>query len=248
MALELTEFLQGSFNLIFVLISIVVGLTILSRYFKYKKFHFFLVGVIWIGISTPWLHGAIAFIIYFFDPLLIETAGFITIRFIIGYTSIPIITTLWFIVFTDLKYQKEKRFLIWLYALISAICESLFFVFLFTNQYDLIGYFSGPFTAIYRPFTRFSLLFFLGSSLVTFLIFAASSLKSESPEIRLKGKFLIIAFLTYTICAVFDSFAFFLTQPIMVVLIRIFLMLSAIEFYFGWILPDFIKKIFIKNE
>lgn len=248
MALELTEFLQGSFNVIFVLISIAVGLKILSRYFRYKKIHFILVGIIWIGISTPWLHGAITFIIYFFDPLLIETAEFITIRFIIGYTSIPIITTLWFVVFTDLMYQKEKRFLIWLYALISVICECLFFIFLFTNQYDLIGYFSGPFTGVYRPFTRFSLLFFLGSSLVSFLMFATSSLKSENPEIRLKGKFLIIAFLTYTVCAVLDSFAFFLTQPIMVVLIRIFLMLSAIEFYFGWILPDFIKKIFIKSE
>jgi hypothetical protein len=186
MALELTEFLQGSFNVIFVLISIAVGLKILSRYFRYKKIHFILVGIIWIGISTPWLHGAITFIIYFFDPLLIETAEFITIRFIIGYTSIPIITTLWFVVFTD-----------------------LIFIFLFTNQYDLIGYFSGPFTAVYRPFTRFSLLFFLGSSLVSFLIFAASSLKSKTPEIRLKGKFLIIAFLTYTACAVLDSFAFF---------------------------------------
>lgn len=248
MALELTEFLQGSFNVIFVLISIVVGLTILSRYFKYKKFHFFLVGIIWIGISTPWLHGAIAFIIYFFDPLLIETAGFITIRFIIGYTSIPIITVLWFIVFTELKYNKTKRYLIWLFALISVVCEVIFFVFLFTDQYNLIGYFSGPFTAVYRPFTRFSLLFFLGSSLITFLMFAGSSLKSENAEVKLKGKFLIIAFLTYTTCAVLDSFAFFLTQPIMVVVIRIFLMLSAIEFYFGWILPNIIKRIFVKNE
>ncbi len=79
-------------------------------------------------------------------------------------------------------------------------------------------------------------------------MFAGSSLKSENAEVKLKGKFLIIAFLTYTTCAVLDSFAFFLTQPIMVVLIRIFLMLSAIEFYFGWILPNFIKMIFIKNE
>ena len=92
------------------------------------------------------------------------------------------------------------------------------------------------------------MIFFLVSGLVTFLIFVGNSVKSNEREVKVKGIFLIIAFLTYTICAVLDSFAFFLAQPVAVVIIRILLMTSAIEFYFGWILPDPIKKILLKNK
>lgn len=248
MTLETAEVLQGSFNLIFVIISFIVGFTILSKYFKYKKSHFILVGLIWIGISTPWLHGAITFIVYFFTPAIIETPGFITMRFIIGYTSIPLITVLWFLVFTSMVYPNKRVLLVSLFGTIAGICEIMFFIFLIFDQSSLIGVFPAPFTATYRPFTRFTLLFFLISALITFLIFAGNSLKSQDPKIRLKGRFLIIAFLTYTACAVMDSFAFFLTQPVLVVIIRVLLIFSSIEFYFGWILPDFVANLFLKTK
>ncbi|MBD3215423.1 MAG: hypothetical protein GF311_22630 [Candidatus Lokiarchaeota archaeon] len=84
------------------------------------------------------------------------------------------------------------------------------------------------------------------SAFVSFMIFACKLLKSNGAEIKLKGKFLIVAFVTYTICAFIHSFAFFLQYPVIIVIIRVFLMISAVEFYFGWILPDFVKKWFIK--
>ncbi len=214
---------------------------ILFNYFEYKKKEYLLVGIIWIGISTPWMHGAITFVLYFFNIELMEE-----IRFIIGYIFIPIITVLWLIVFTNFLYREKRVLILTVFTLICITCEFFFFFFLITDKYNLIGYFERPFSAIYRPYVRFTMIFFLVSSLISFLLFARESIKSGEPELILKGKFLIIAFLTYTACAVLDSF--FLFQPIIVVIVRLLLISSAIEFYFGWILPKPIKRLLLKEK
>jgi hypothetical protein len=238
--LTLLEILTGTLNLIFVIISLIVGLKILSKYFEFKKKYYIYVGITWIGISTPWMHGALAFILLFFNIVLAEE-----IRFIIGYVFIPIITVLWLITFTDFMYREKKKILVGAYIIISLVCEFLFFYFLFTDRVNMIGYFERTFSAVYRPFVRFTLLFFLVSALITFLLFANQSRKSDDPELSLKGKFLIVAFLTYAACAILDSF--FLFSAVIVVIVRLLLMSSAIEFYFGWILPESVKKLFIKE-
>lgn len=239
MELELVEILTGVFNLIFVLVSVIVGVIILSKYSKYQSRDYVFVGLTWIGLSTPWMHGAIAFVLLLFNVVLEET-----IRFIIGFAFIPIIAVLWLITFTDFMYTRKKTLIISIYVIIAIIVEVLFFIFLFTDRVNMIGYFERTFSAVYRPFYRFTILFYLITAVITFLLFANQSIKSDDPELKLKGKFLVIAFLTYTACAILDSF--FLFQPVIVVLVRVLLMTSAIEFYLGWIMPTGIKNKLIK--
>ena len=124
--LTLVEILTGTFNLIFVIISFIVGLKILSKYFEFEKRYYIYVGITWIGISTPWMHGALAFVLLYFNIILAEE-----IRFIIGYVFIPIITVLWLITFTDFMYQEKKKAIVGIYTIISLVCEILFFYFLF---------------------------------------------------------------------------------------------------------------------
>ena len=213
----------------------IVGLTILSKYSKFHSKDYIFVGLTWIGLSTPWMHGAIAFVLLFFNIILDEA-----IRFIIGFAFVPIIAVLWLITFTDFMYTDKKKLIVGLYTIIAIIVEILFFFFLFTDRVNMIGYFERTFSAVYRPFYRFTILFYLITAVITFLLFANQSIKADDPELKLKGKFLVIAFLTYTACAILDSF--FLFQPVIVVLVRILLMSSAIEFYLGWIMPDKIKN------
>lgn len=243
MALTELDILIGTFNLLFVIISFIVGISILTRYWKTKRIHFIYVGLVWMGICTPWLHGALTFVLELFGALMPEQ-----LRFVIAYVFIPIIIVLWMKVFGDLVYPKKEKLLFNIYLISCIICEIIFFIFLFTDYKTYVGYFSQPFLATYQPFTRYTLMFFLASGFVTFMIFANKSLKSTDKEVKLKGKFLIIAMVTFTACSVLDSFKFFATIPILIVITRIFLMLSAIEFYFGWILPNFIKKLFIKEK
>ena len=79
---------------------------------------------------------------------------------------------------------------------------------------------------------------------ITGVIFAWKSLKSDNPEISLKGKFLLIAFISFTIGAILDALPIL---PISGVIARFILISSAIEYYIGFMLPDRIKKLFLKD-
>ena len=71
-------------------------------------------------------------------------------------------------------------------------------------------------------------------------------MKSDDPEITLKGKFFIVAFVSWAIGAVMDA-----ALPLNIVTLtiaRIILISSAIEFYIGFILPKIVKKLFLKKK
>ena len=91
--------------------------------------------------------------------------------------------------------------------------------------------------------------------LVTGVIFAQKSVKSDDREIRLKGKLLRAAFITFSVAAVLDSMLGTIFEDpsdpllaIFVVVVRILLIFSAIEFYGGFLLPRWMKEIFLKKE
>ena len=63
MELTTIDLLQGIFSLIFVIISLFIGLLILSKYFKYRVKELILVGFSWMGMSIPWLGDATNFVV-----------------------------------------------------------------------------------------------------------------------------------------------------------------------------------------
>jgi len=89
---------------------------------------------------------------------------------------------------------------------------------------------------------------------VTGVIFAQKSVKADEREVKLKGKLLRAAFLTFAVAAILDSLLGTIfedpTDPllaIMVVAVRILLIFSALEFYGGFLLPRWMKEIFMKK-
>ena len=90
---------------------------------------------------------------------------------------------------------------------------------------------------------------------ITGVIFAQKSVKLEDREVRLKGKLLRAAFITFAVAAILDSLLGTIFEnpadpllAIMVVVVRILLILSALEFYGGFLLPRWMKEIFMKKE
>jgi hypothetical protein len=75
--------------------------------------------------------------------------------------------------------------------------------------------------------------------------FSVSSIKADNPTIKLKGKFLLIAFLSFTVGTVLD---FAIPATLTYVIARIILFTSTVEFYIGLMLPKFIEKIFLKTD
>ncbi|TFG04058.1 MAG: hypothetical protein EU539_11650 [Promethearchaeota archaeon] len=241
MQLEPVEVLQVTFSMIFVIISFILGILLISKYFKYKRLNLLLVGVTWIGITTPWLSGTISFPMMVF----LGTSLSVEIRFIIGIAIVPLVLLIWLFVFTDLVYTEKRKVILAIYGLIVAIFEIIFFIFLFTDT-ALIGTYTGPFKVDWTPFIEFSTLFFIITALITGIKFSLESMKSEDPEVKLKGKILMAAFISFVAGAFLDSII--PISPVVVVFTRLILISSAIEFYLGFFLPEPLKKILVKEK
>ncbi|MFW9942765.1 MAG: hypothetical protein ACFFFT_17145 [Candidatus Thorarchaeota archaeon] len=250
--MELVDVLQGSFSLIFVIISLIIGITILTKYFEHKNRLFILVGISWIGVANPWIPDSVSFLMQLIVQEWLPRGWY----FIIGNVFIPIALLTWLIAYTDMIKRKAQKKVILITVLLSILFEIVFFV-LFFIDLDLIGMINPdrPFTVDFGIFITIYLLVVILVMVVTGVSFAQKSVKSDDREVRLKGKLLRAAFLTFTIAAILDSLLGTIfedpTDPllaIMVVIVRILLIISALEFYGGFLLPRWMKEIFLKKE
>jgi hypothetical protein len=69
-------------------------------------------------------------------------------------------------------------------------------------------------------------------------------MKSSDPTVQLKGKFILIGMLSFCIGAVFD--AGIPLESIWLIVIRILLITSAIEYYIGFLLPERLSDFFLR--
>jgi hypothetical protein len=252
LALQFVDFLQGLGSLIFVIISLIIGLAILSKYRKFKSRLYLLVGISWIGVANPWFPDSISFLMNLF----IQESLDIRWYFIIGNAFIPLALLAWIIAYTDMINKRAQNFAVILTLILSLAFEFTFFL-LFYIDIDLIGEINQtrPFTVDFGIFIIAYLLIIIFVMLITGLIFAQNSIKSENREIKLKGKLLRAAFITFTVAAIFDaSLGMIFEDPtdpllaIMVIIVRILLVFSALEFYGGFLLPKWMKDIFLRSQ
>ncbi|MHA1489271.1 MAG: hypothetical protein ACTSRI_06415 [Promethearchaeota archaeon] len=234
MALSIEHFLQGSFSFVFVLISVIVGSVIILKYFETKRKDFVLVGLTWIGLSTPWLADSINLILGLLSSDFLSKE----VNFIIGNTLLPVFVLCWIKASTNLVLKEKQKLLLVIFLIIGVVFEILFFYLLF-NDIDQIGVFSTPFQIVYGLFVEIFLIFFIAIFLIMGLLFSRETLKSDKPETRFKGKVLILAFISFAVGAFLDS-----QIPEVFMIARIVLITSAIEFYVGFMLPNWVKKLF----
>ncbi len=241
MALSPLDSINGIFSFIFMAFSLLIGLIILTRFFKYKERIYFLVGATWIFISEPWWPSTISFLVALYNGVGIPSG----LYFLIGNIFIPIAIVFWLLAFTEFLYSEKRKLILSIYAIIGTIFEILFFIFLFLNQ-SLIGELNGPVDVNYKSFIMVFLIIFLLIVVITGFLFANLSLKSKDPEVKLKGKLLIIAYLTFSVGALLDSSIPF--SPATIIIIRLLLILSAFCWYGGFLLPKWMKKFLLKSK
>ncbi|MFX1354447.1 MAG: hypothetical protein ACFFGP_10830, partial [Promethearchaeota archaeon] len=184
MVLEIVDYLQGAFSLIFVIISLIIGFSILSKYPKFKSRLYLLVGIAWIGVANPWFPDSISFVmnLIWYQNLNIYW------YFIIGNCFIPFALLAWLIAFTDMIWKKRQKLVVSLTIILSIAFEIAFFYLLFTNP-DAIGVIGArPFTVDFGEFILVYLVIVIIVMFSTGIIFAQKSVKSDNKEIRVKGK------------------------------------------------------------
>ncbi len=236
MAITATIIYYGVFSLIVVGIFIIVGLKILLKYWKAKDKNFILTGIAWFGISEPWWPSAISFLVALFNDTGISIEAYI----IINCAFLPFFLTLWLIVMTDLIQIRNKTTVIIVNSIISGILEILIFYFLFTDI-SMVGEKLSPVDVDLGPITQLFFFYILSVFLITGFLFSIKTIKLNDPKPRLRGKFLLLAFTLFLIGAVMEI--------IMTMIInRIIILSCVIVFYVGFIMPERIEKIFLKQE
>ena len=240
MTLSFLDTLNGVFSVIFVAISLLVGFTILSRYFKYKERVYFLVGSTWVLISSPWWPSSLSFLVALSNGVGITEEAY----FLIGNILVPVAVALWLLAFTEFLYTEKRKLILSIFAIIGVIFEVLFLIILFLNP-DFIGELNIV-DVNYKSFIMIFLIFFLLIIVVTGFLFANLSLKSEDPEVKLKGKLLVIAYITFSVGALLDS-----SIPLneaLIIITRLILIVSAFFWYAGFLLPKWLKKYLLKKK
>jgi len=238
---DLLHIINGILLIIFCGLTIYVGLTIASRYFKYHKREIFCVGLAWIGLSSAWYPACISFIsVYILGLNRLPAQGY----FFIGNILYPFFLNLWIIAVTDLFNAKRQKLIITLYAIYNTAFLIAFLYFLFVDP-SKIGELRGPTDVLYKDFVQVYLLIAVVTFLIIGLLISYYSLKSEIPEIKLKGKLLLVAFIATTIGAAFDTSLplNFITLP----LFRSLEILGSIAFYGGYIMPAWMKRLFFRK-
>lgn len=253
--MDIVDILQGTLSLLYVVISFIIGVVISSKYGKFKNRLYILVGLCWLSLSTLWLPEAVSFLM---SLTILQTLP-VEWHLIIGNVFFPIAIICWIIAYTDMISHDKQKIAVVFVVLFAIVFEGLFFYYFFFIGVQDIGVINPvrPFSAdlgIFLTillFISFMILFFTG------LKFARKSVKSENKEVSLKGKLLQFAFFAFAIAALLEKTARSIligtvfpdpTIPllsVMLVVVRVLLISSSIAFYGGFLLPRWMKEIFM---
>ena len=241
--MELTEiqFLTGLFSLILAIISIYVGLYIASRYRKYNNKILLYVGLAWVGLMNGWWPSAINFVLI----LTTGTAMAEIPYFIIGNILLPWFLLIWMIGVSELLYKEKQKQIILFFLIFAFAFEGVIFYYILTDS-SKMGQLQGPVDVKYTGLFSLFLIALLVFVAVSGVLFARESLKSEQRESKLRGYFILYAFLSWGIGSILDASIDLnvITLPI----IRIILISSNIASYIGFIMPKFAKKLLLKES
>lgn len=245
MVLETIDIINGLLSLTYLIIAIIAGIKIGLVYFKTKKTEYLLVGILSVLITEPWWPSAFSFVIIFTG---INENGLLyhpEIYFILGNILIPLSITIWTSIITDFFWKDKQKIYVLISIIYGIIFEVIFFYYLISDI-SMIGVMLSPVDSEYAIFIVINLVFVVVYTAITGFIFAYMTMRSRSPEIKLKGKFLYVAFSLFIVGSVLDGALSF--QTTWLIFARLILMACAFFLYSGFILPSFLKKLFLKSD
>ncbi len=240
--LSLDLMLIGIFTLIFITIHLIVGLRIITKYFKYKQNVFLLIGIGWIGAATVWIGVAVDFILI----LLYDAPSPIEVHLLIIGGILPFTQLAWVAAITNLMHiERSTRRNILIVGAIVVIIFWPFYIFIVFTDPSILGEKITPIQVKLSFFSQIHYAFEIVVFILPGLWFSKESLRSDKPEIRLKGKLLLFTFFVSIIMTVLELLS---TTVLIYLVARIIAVFVSISFYTGFILPNWAKKILLKEK
>jgi len=242
MPLDESDIISAIFSIILIVVYIIIGITICSKYFKIKQRTFLFMGLAWILLSMLWWSSVINAIILLIDPDGMGLSG--EQYFFFTGVLLPLCIFFFVTALSDLTLKRFQRYFQILVIVIGGIFEFFSFYFLFTNPRMIIIK-EAPVALSYQPFLVIFIFLFLIIPLVLGIFFGIESIHSENRIVKIKGYLLLIALILFAIGSILDS-----TDTISILQFsdRIFLIISVVIFYIGFIMPDWLKKKILEKD
>ena len=140
--------------------------------------------------------------------------------------------------------QSEKKpnskNIILIVFFVFAICWELAIIIGLATDVSIVGTLNSTFDSSHSPLLLIFVLSGVFIFLITGVIFALKSMKIDDPEVQWKGRFLLVAWISFGVGSILDASLPF--NALTLIIIRIILITSAIEFYFGFFLPKKISE------
>ncbi|MFX1239075.1 MAG: hypothetical protein ACFE8P_15315, partial [Promethearchaeota archaeon] len=227
MALTELQILEGSFGLIWVVIAMIIGVRIITKAISRSRSELITVGFTWIFMSSAWWGVAVQFITYGFFNYKLSAFQYL----FIANVFIPFALICWIYSFCHIINPNLKKNF-FLVIVVFFIVWEIFLLFSLFIDTKLVGTIEDIFDSTHSIIQ----LIFVFTAIIIFLctgvFFSVKSMKVDDPEIKWKGIFLLIAWISFTIGALLDA-ALPLTA-ITLIIVRLILISSSIEFYLGF--------------
>jgi len=243
MPLGPTDLVNGIMSTISLSVSLIIVFLIINKYFKFKNKQLLYIAISLFGIL--WSYGAT--VISFLWQLITQYPFLNELYFLIGMVHYPITLPFWIFLTLDLSKIKKAKLYGFLTCILITIIDIIFIYLVFTEP-DLIGHREEGSLVDIR-FTGYALIYSLVSLILVWIgliIFLRDLFKSISPELKLKGMFLLISLIIFSFVVLFDGY-YQLNIP-QLIIVRSFVILSSILAYIGFIMPDSIKKLLLKKK
>ncbi|MBN1801558.1 MAG: hypothetical protein JW891_08645 [Candidatus Lokiarchaeota archaeon] len=218
------EIFTGIFAVIFVSISVFIGLLFLKKYFNSKRIEQLSLGLTWVLLSSGWWGSAFSFL-----SIIISGYAFRTFEFLFLNNAFFILAIIfWIYSFVHIFYQDKEKNILIITTIIFSTLDAIFICLLIidpTSVGQVNGYFYQD-SGIYLSILNYLI------PLVSFILgvfFSVMSIKHDEPSIRKRGIILLIAFSSLLIGALGSEL--FENELILLTIMRIILLSSAIEYY-----------------
>lgn len=239
MSLNGFQFINGLLSFLTVSLCFLVGLVMVIRYFQYKNKTLLFVGFAWMGIYQPWWPGTLAFLLNglgFIDGPLDPLA----IYPLVGTMFIPVTATAWFLGFTSMMFKKRRKLIVGFYAILTAVMDVVILILVMVDL-GLVGEFQVV-NADYGLLLTVYYMFINVSVAIPCALMGRESMKSELPEVRVRGHFLLAAALCYFLGGLLDV-GLIEAIPWFIFITRTILMAGSVLFYLGFLLPEPLEKL-----
>lgn len=219
-------------------LSLYCSFKLISKYFKFKRKEFIYAGITGIIITEPWWPNFINYLLILLGQALLP----FEIYNLIALMGLPMGLFSWLFVVSELMYKKQQKAIL-MYAIVYGVFFEIIVI--------PIALVDPLFTSTIFGISSFAIVSIFSFTLeliplITGLLFARLNLMSDNPEIRLKGRFLVYAFIAFFISGIIYSF---IPLPsVFFALIYIGLLSSAISFYYGFISSKRMLRIFMKQK